>query len=172
VSAAAYLGGGIGIGNGKCTGCDIQNGFGMRFYAGNEFNKNFSLEGGIGFVQAKEDLPGVELTYTQSVFDLTGVFSLPLSENFSLFGRGGFGFIGLSGEWDDGNGNTADLDGGNTIAPIYGFGAIFKLANNAKLRFEYSTMGKESSHYDSNLGYDVLDTIDASMTTVSYQVPF
>lgn len=167
-----YFGGSLGIGNGKCTGCNIDNGFGMRFYGGHEFNRNFSFEGGFGFVQAEEAFPGLKLTYTQKVFDLTAIASLPVSQFFSLFVRGGLGVVVLDGEWEADDGSTAGLDGGNSVDAIYGFGATYQLANKATLRFEYTSMGKESSHYDSSLGYDVLDTIDASMTTVSYQVPF
>lgn len=163
-----YWGGSIGIGNGDCTGCNVDPGFGMRFYGGYQFNKYFAAEGGFGFVQATEDVSGAEFTYVQKVFDISAIASLPVTEKFSLFVRAGVAAINMGGEVDVGGG-TAKLDGGSNPGAIYGFGATYQLANSAKLRFEYTTMGKESYHYDPAYGTDILDTIDASMTTVSYQ---
>lgn len=164
----AYWGGGLGVGNGDCTGCNIDTGFGMRVYGGYQFNQYFGAEGGFGFVQTTENYAGMDYTYVQKVFDLSAIASLPLSDNFSIFARGGYAAINMGGEVDTGSG-TAKLNGGSNPGAIFGFGLTYKLASDAKLRFEYTTMGKESSHYDANLGYEVLDTIDASMTTISYQ---
>lgn len=172
----AYWGGSLGVGNGDCSDCNIDTGFGMRFFGGYQFNKYFAAEGGFGFVQVTEggisdyvDAPSTpEITYTQKVFDLSVIASMPLSESFSLFLRGGIAVINLTGEVDFGN-SKARLKGGSNPGAIFGLGATYKLANQAKLRFEYTTMGKESYHYDPAYGTDILDTIDASMATVSYQ---
>jgi len=134
--------GGLGIGQstfvGACDGisspdsCEEKD-TAWKIFGGYQFNRNFAGEFGYtdlgkttlslaGFGSASNAVTG---------FELTGVGSVPVNEQLSVYGRLGF-FL-----WN------ADLKGlfgsasASGMGVTFGFGASFNLATNAALRLEW-----------------------------------
>ncbi len=73
-----------------------------------------------------------------SALQVSAIFSLPLSQEFSLFGR--LGIAELSVDWEDSDfvypGYESGYESQNKM--VYGFGANFDLSRDFSLRAEYN----------------------------------
>jgi OOP family OmpA-OmpF porin len=150
--------------NADCSGltsCDTKD-TALKFFGGYSFNKNWAAELGYADLgKAKFSGPGGDDELKGSAFDLTGVFTWPFSESFSVFGRAGLynGELKLSGV-DTGSKSTTDL--------TYGLGAGYDFNRNFGLRAEWQRYSKMKAHNDAT-GADDSGDVDAMTIGVLYR---
>jgi OOP family OmpA-OmpF porin len=131
-----YLGGGVGrldakdaCSAGSSAGCDDSVTIGKGF-GGYQFNRYFALEG--AFLIASE-FEILSATTSVTMLEASAVGLLPLSERFSLFGKGGLYRA------------TIDINAGLLFAsqtrtsggPMAGFGGSFDFTNKLTGRIEW-----------------------------------
>lgn len=105
-----------------------------KIFGGYKFNRNLAVEGGYAQLgEASVSGFGLSLTAEATAWDLAAVGSLPLGNNFSLFGKVGLysGEIEVSSNVPGGNGKKT------TSNLTYGFGAQFDFTRNLGLRGEW-----------------------------------
>ena len=137
--------GGLGIGQstfvGACDGISSpdscrEKDTAWKIFGGYQFNRNFAGEFGYtdlgkttlslaGFGSASNAVTG---------FELTGVGSLPVNQQLSVYGR--LGFFLWNVDFMDGTGLFGSASASGT-GLTFGFGASFNLATNAALRLEW-----------------------------------
>src|SRR5437016_4828755 len=84
--SSGYVGGGIGQSKfkGDCGGCD-KNDTSFRLFGGYQFTRNIAAELAYADLGKIKFTGGGEVAVT--AWDLSGVFSWPLANQFSVFGR-------------------------------------------------------------------------------------
>jgi len=102
----------------------------------NDFGNSYSMKGTIGAV------PYSVSGSKAKNWSLAGVGTLPLSNEFSVFGK-------LGWAWNDSNGGTATSAGTSVTLgsnrrsqPLYGVGASYAFTKNWAGRLEYEDFGK------------------------------
>ncbi len=161
--------GGLGIGQstfiGACDGisspdsCQEKN-TAWKIFGGYQFNRNFAGEFGytdlgkttasfVGFGSLSNAVTG---------FELTGVGSLPVNQQVSVYGR--LGFFLWNADFKDGTGliGSASASG---MGLTFGFGASFNLATNVALRLEWQRY-KEVGDVNTTINGDI-DLIGAGL---------
>lgn len=107
---------------------------GKKIFLGYQYNKNFAIEGGyvdLGKFKAS-DISGASAFAKAKVWQLVAVGTLPLANNFSLFGKAGLH------NWDvdaGGSGVGTISDKGTDFT--FGVGAGYELTKNLGLRLEW-----------------------------------
>jgi len=159
-----YIGAGLGrseardfcsIG-GACDSKDITG----NIFAGYQFNRHFAIEGGysnFGEATSSGFVGGVATTVVTETtgFELVGVGSLPLSENFSLYVKLGMFRYDSDGTATGGLSATAGDDG---FEPTFGFGAEYSFTRNLAARLEWQR------YYE--VGSGLLNTPKADITVL------
>jgi OOP family OmpA-OmpF porin len=120
----------------------------FRLLGGFQFNRYLALE--IGYHQlgtAKASVPGASVENKASLFELLGVVSLPIGNQFSLYGKGG-GYRGeMKGTFSSTAFGTTDEKATNS-AMTWGAGVRYDLMRNLALRGEwqrYYTVGEHET---------------------------
>lgn len=122
------------------TGSCDDTSTGKKIFLGYQFNKNFSIEGGyvdLGKAKATETFLGIPvLGFAKAkTWQLVAVGTLPLANNFSLFGKAGIH------NWDAETGISAlgltekVSDKGTDLT--FGVGAGYEITKNLGLRLEW-----------------------------------
>lgn len=145
-----YIGLGVGQSDAKeaCTelggvgfsgSCDDTS-TGKKIFLGYQFNPNFALEGGyvdLGKFKANGAVLGIPVSaYAKAkTWQLVAVGTLPLANNFSVFGKAGFH------NWDADAGVTAlgltSTTSDKGIDFTFGLGAGYDITKNLGLRLEW-----------------------------------
>lgn len=166
-SAQAEEGGYMGLGLGYATqkldlelDSDVKahtGKLGAKIYGGYQFNENFAVEGAYHYLNKSKitwDLSDAGetsngfLTTQGHVFSAAAVGILPLSPDFSLFGKLGAALYASKSTYQDtyNDGvtveNEHDSTRHTTLTPVVGIGAEYKIDKNMALRFEYENFGK------------------------------
>lgn len=157
-----YLGGSLGQSSVDIEGCGggvdcEEKDTAWRILGGYQFNSNLAVE--LGFHQfgdASASGPGGSLDFEANAFELVGVGKIPLSGQFSLYGKAGFyrGETTVSG--------TTVITGPIEIEETntdftYGLGAQYNLSRQLGIRAEwqrYTGMGDDATIGESDV--DVL----------------
>jgi OOP family OmpA-OmpF porin len=134
--AGFYLGGSIGESSGDCnstasTSCDDKD-TAWKIFGGYQLNRNFAVELGytdLGEVSSSGPF-GTKIEST--VWDLVAVGSLPLGNNFSLYGK--LGAYRAEAELSSSAGVSGDK---STTDLTYGLGARYDFTRNLGVRAEW-----------------------------------
>jgi len=137
---------GLGIGQSKandaCTGivgpgiaCDEKD-TSWKIFGGYQLNKNFGFE--LGYVQLGEATASFagfgSATIETKGFELLGVGTIPITQQFSLYGK--WGFFRWDVDFNDGTGLVGNAsDSGTDLT--YGFGVQYSFTKNLALRGEW-----------------------------------
>lgn len=126
-----------------------------RLQGGYRFNENLAVEAGyIDFGTAKYSAAytggGAQGKLKAGGVDIAGVVSLPVSQNFSVFGKAGLVAAKVKASLAaDGPASAAsDTASSTVVRPLAGIGGSFKLNQNVSLRAEIdhvSDLGKSST---------------------------
>jgi OOP family OmpA-OmpF porin len=126
-----YIGGSAGLSTIDCPGgagsCDDED-TAYKLFGGYKFNRNLAIEG--GYTPLGESSRG-SVTGEATAWELLGVGSFPLGNNFSIYGKLGFysGELEVSSPVASGKKTTTDL--------TYGAGVQFDFARNLGVRAEW-----------------------------------
>jgi OmpA-OmpF porin, OOP family len=116
-----------------------------KIYGGYNFNKNFGIEGGYtDFGKAKNVYrvsgTNVNLDYKAQALYVAAVGTLPLSDQFSLFGK-----LGVTANHASATASAAGVSvnaSGNKTSALIGVGAAFNVTKNVAVALEYEDYGK------------------------------
>ena len=153
-----YVGGNIGRAEQKLdvAGYSVkENTTGYQLVGGVDLTKNFGLEAGYADLrEASVSGNGARLTSKPQVFYVAGTATLPIDEQFSVFGKAGIASAhtkisasvpGLSDSGTD-----------NETTGVIGVGAAFHLNKNVSFVAEYEYFGKVAKDGDASLKADLL----------------
>lgn len=119
-----------------------------RLQGGYRFNENLALEGGfIDFGKAKytADYQGgsAQGRVKAAGIDVAAVLSLPVGENFSVFGKAGAVAARVKSTLTaDAPASLASNNASvNVVRPLFGVGATYKLSQNVDLRADLDHVG-------------------------------
>lgn len=134
---------------------DHGNGNQFRLQGGYRFNENLALEAGyIDFGKAKYQASyaggSAQGTLKAGGVDVVGVFSLPVTQEFSVFAKGGAVAAKVKAKLAaDAPAALADGNSSATVVrPLLGVGASYKLSEHVDLRADYdhvSGLGKSGT---------------------------
>jgi len=161
-SAQWYIGGGVGSSkiNGadgtvtplKITGAD-SNKASVKIFGGYQLTPNWGVEAQYADLGNRDfairNLAGVQLatgSLKATQFSIAGTGTLPLSSNFSLFGK-----LGISSN----HGKIAAVgvaDRGSKTSPLVGVGIAYNFNPKLAVRLEYEDFGKFSNDGGANGG--------------------
>ena len=138
--------GGLGIGQstfvGACDGISSpdscqEKDTAWKIFGGYQFNRNFAGEFGYTDLgKTTLSLAGFGSASTgANGFELTGVGSLPVNQQLSVYGR--LGFFLWNVDFKDGTGLFGGSASASGMGLTFGFGASFNVATNAALRLEW-----------------------------------
>jgi OOP family OmpA-OmpF porin len=154
----AYIGANVGHVNQKASvddlGSETESKTGYKLYGGFDFSKNFGVEGGyVDFGKSSgSGTDGVD-TFSYSLKP-TGVYvavtgTLPLSEQFSLFGKVGASFNHTKARVTLNADSASGSD--NRTSTLIGIGAAYNFNKNLALVAEYEDFGKVIKDDDASL---------------------
>ena len=129
-----YAGASIGQSKSDCNGggsCDDKD-TAYRIFGGYKFHPNIAVEGGYAPLgETSASFPGGNVTAEANAWDIVGVGSWPLGNNFSILGKLGFYNAEVKlGGLASGKKTTTDL--------LYGLGGQYDFNRNLGLRLEWS----------------------------------
>jgi OOP family OmpA-OmpF porin len=150
-AAGGYVGGGFGQSTydvddaGMTTTSRDENGSGFKLYGGYEFDQNWGVEVGyanLGKLKNVYNVMGTNVTVSAKSYSMyvAGTGTLPLNEQFSLFGKLGLATNHISVD-GSASGFTAS-DSGSKSGMMFGVGAAYNVTKNVAVTLEYENFGK------------------------------
>ena len=130
-----YAGASVGQSKSDCPGglgsCDDKD-TAYRIFGGYKFHPNIAVEGGYAPLgETSASFPGGNVTAEANAWDIVGVGSWPLGNNFSILGKLGFYNAEVKlGGLASGKKTTTDL--------LYGLGGQYDFNRNLGLRLEWN----------------------------------
>ena len=134
--AQAYVGGDLNTTS--VDGWSDATSFGV--YAGYEFNSNLAAE--VAYRKLGTFDSGVN-SIKLNMSQVSAVASLPLNDQFKVFGRLGYGFLNVSGY------NSYNVDNG----VIYGAGAQFNVTKSVGIRGEFTRIASDATQVTLGVNY-------------------
>lgn len=153
--AEAYLGGSVGQSMTKFDSSDStlagavtsheKTKTAYKLFAGYSFNPSFAIEAGyadLGKPSSKFVLPTETIPQTQkeSAWFVAGKGTLPINEQFNLFGKLGITQNKVSASWSDSGGGGSASNSRSGV--LYGIGAEYNATKQVGIRLEYEDFGK------------------------------
>ena len=132
-----YIGAAVGQSTTDCgtsgASCDDED-TAYKIFGGYKFNRNLAVEGGYTPLgESTASVGSANIKSEATAWDLVGVGSIPLGNNFSIFGKLGV----YSGELEVSS-NIAGVSGKKTTTDLtYGAGVQFDFARNLGVRAEW-----------------------------------
>ncbi|MDN2715614.1 porin [Janthinobacterium sp. SUN120] len=128
---------------------------GYKAYAGYDFTPNFGAEAGyVNFGKVKLYGEDASANLESSAFYVAATGTLPLNEQFSLFGKAG---VTQNRAKPSNNKDFFDFDGSkNKTAAVFGIGAAYHFDKKLSLVAEYENFGKVFSVDGGNMKADLL----------------
>jgi len=115
---------------------------GLAVFGGYKMNDTISLEAGYRSLLKESASQGsVSASVDLYALQFSGVFSAPVSNEFSVFGR--LGLNSLRGDVKIKDGNTTYSDSGNETKFLWGIGASYAFSKDVALRVEFQKPVKE-----------------------------
>jgi OmpA-OmpF porin, OOP family len=133
-----------------------ENATGFKLYGGYDYTKNFGVEGGyVDFRKVEKSALGYGASSKPSAIYLAATGTLPLNEQFSLFGKLGVAFSHTEvNAWAPGFfGNTTTK---NQTNAMIGVGASFALDKKISFVAEYENFGKVAKEGGDSVKADLL----------------
>lgn len=116
---------------------------GFKLYGGYQFNRNWAAElEYVNFGKYSADSANLHSTAKASGLGLSAVGVLPLSEQFSLFGKAGVLAKMVKADERNNSGSYIYSQKSTKFAPLLGFGAEYRLTPEMSVRAEYEYAGK------------------------------
>lgn len=117
-----------------------------KLFAGYEINKYFAIEGGyadLGEPKVNVTYPGGwdKGTQESSAWFVVGKGTLPISEQFNVFGKVGVTRNKVKSTWTDNTGGKNSTSDSRSRA-MYGVGAEYNVTKQVGIRMEYENFGK------------------------------
>lgn len=144
------MGAGFGAAQNKVSGVDFlpgteqkTNATGFKIYGGYQFNKNWAAEMSyvdLGKFSAQSNF--LNTTVKTSAFTLSAIGSLPVSDQFSVFGKLGLAAKTTNVDEFTPSYNYTYSEKKTTTAPLIGFGAEYRFTPSLALRGEYEYIGE------------------------------
>ena len=136
-------------------GSEKENKTGYKAYAGYDFTPNFGAEAGyVNFGKVKLYAEDASAHLKSSAFYVAATGTLPLNEQFSLFGKAGVtqnrAKISFNNDYFDFSGSK------NKTAAVFGIGAAYHFDKKLSLVAEYENFGKILDVDGGNLKADLL----------------
>lgn len=153
-----YIGGSVGRAEQKLdvAGYSIkENTTGYKLVAGAEIAKNFGLE--VGYADLREATiagNGARLSSKPQVLYVAGTATLPVNEQFSVFGKAGIATAHTEISASVRGFGTNGTD--NQTTGVIGVGAAYHLTKNVSFVAEYEYFGKVAKDGDASLKADLL----------------
>ena len=153
-----YVGGSVGRAEQKLdvAGYSIkENTTGYKLVAGADITKNFGLEAGYADLrEASISGNGAHLSSKPQVFYVAGTATLPIDEQFAVFGKAGIAtaHTKISASVRGFGANGTD----NQTTGVIGLGAAYHLNKNVSFVAEYEYFGKVAKDGDASLKADLL----------------
>jgi OOP family OmpA-OmpF porin len=163
-----YLGGSIGQsavdieGCGGVVNCDDKD-TAWRILGGYQLNRNIAVE--LGFHQfgdASQTFPGGQVAFEANAIEIVGLGSLPLGNNFAIYGKAGF-YRGETKATGSNFSGAIDLKETNTDL-TYGLGARYDFNPKLGIRAEWQRY--------TNMGGDAVGESDVDVLSVGVIVGF
>lgn len=145
------------VGDDSFSNNEKQNRFGFKLYGGYQFNDNFAVEGGyayfnkdkLSFNTQNSDISGSGQIQTklQAMF-VTANGIIPLNDSFAVFGKAGLALMHAKSDGSFsfssiyGSGHISGNADKNSVTPVIGAGAEWKLNKSVALRAEYEYFGR------------------------------
>jgi OOP family OmpA-OmpF porin len=148
-----YAGASVGQSKSDCAGgtsCDDKD-TAYRVFGGYKFHPNIAVEGGYAPLgETSASFPGGgKVTAEANAWDIVGVGSWPLGNNFSILGKLGFYNAEIKlGGLASGNKTTTDL--------TYGIGGQYDFNRNLGLRLEFNRYSKVKAPGGGDSDIDVM----------------
>jgi OOP family OmpA-OmpF porin len=154
----AYVGGNIGRAEQKLDVAGYStkdNTTGYKLVGGVEYTKNFGLE--VGYADLREvsiSGNGARLASKPQVFYVAGTATLPIDEQFSVFGKAGIATAHTKISASMPGFSTSGTD--NETTGVIGVGAAFQVNKNVSIVAEYEYFGKVAKDEDASLKASLL----------------
>jgi len=165
--AQGYVGGSLGRSMTTFDGTDFEpfpgethsfekNKTAYKLFAGYNFNKNFAIEGGY----ADLGKPAQNVAWVggsgkgvqkESAWFVAGKGTLPINEQFNLFGKLGLTQNKVKASWSDTDGFSGS-DSKSRSGVLYGVGAEYNVSKQIGVRMEYEDFGKFGSQFVNDTG--------------------
>jgi OOP family OmpA-OmpF porin len=134
--AGFYIGGSVGQSTADCnatarTSCDDED-TAWKIFGGYQFNRNFAAELGYSELGEVSSSGPFSTKVDSKLWDLVGVGSIPLGNNFSLYGK--LGAYRADAELSSSVGVSGDK---STTDLTYGLGARYDFTRNFGVRAEW-----------------------------------
>jgi OOP family OmpA-OmpF porin len=150
-AAGGYVGGGFGQSTydvddaGATTTSRDESGSGFKLYGGYEFDQNWGVEVGyanLGKLKNVYNVLGTNVTRSAKSYSVyvAGTGTLPLNEQFSLFGKLGLATNHIS--VDGSAGGFTVSESGSKSGMMFGVGAAYNVTKNVAVTLEYENFGK------------------------------
>jgi len=146
------------LGNNGASGLsshDSGNGNQWRLQGGYRFNPNLAIEAGyldFGTAKYKANYAGgtAHGSLKAGGVDVVGLASIPLSDDFSVFGKAGLVYANVKSSLSASDPAALASDNNSTrvLRPLLGVGASYKITQNADLRVDFdhvSGLGKSAT---------------------------
>lgn len=147
-----YLGAGIGYSHYKATkigevfkdGNQKNSGTGMKLYGGYQFDNIWAVEFEyVDFGKYTNKIPQAELSVRSSGIGISGIGTIPLSSEFSVFGKLGAFTKFSKAQLQSTDGVERNQDKNTSTVPMVGLGTEYHFTQNVSLRAEYEYFGKD-----------------------------
>lgn len=159
---SAYAGANIGraeqkinVDTGFGNASEKENTTGFKLYGGYDFTPNVGIEGGyVDFRKVEKSALGYGISSKPHALYVAATGTLPLNEQFSLFGKLGIARSHTSFDaWGPG---FTDSASDNQTTPVIGVGASFALDKKISFVAEYENFGKVAKDGSDNVKADLL----------------
>lgn len=160
-----YLGAGIGYSHNKVENLDFfgdrdqkNSATGLKLYGGYQFDNIWAVEFEyVNFGKYTNKSTTDEFSISSSGIGVSGVGNLPLSDEFSVFGKLGAFTKFSKAQVQSNDGDEYFQEKSASIVPMLGLGAEYHLTQNVSLRAEYEYFGASKlKDSDIKLGNELL----------------
>ncbi|HJV00912.1 MAG TPA: outer membrane beta-barrel protein [Burkholderiaceae bacterium] len=155
----AYVGVNVGRAEQKMdvegVGSEKDSSTGFKLYGGYDYSKNFGVEAGyVDFRKVEKSALGYGASSKPESIYLAATGTLPLNDQFSLFGKLGVAFNHTEVKaWEPG---FSDSTTKNQTSPMIGIGASFALDKKISFVAEYENFGKVAKEGGDSVKADML----------------
>lgn len=116
------------------------NGMSYSLLLGYKVNKNFAAEVGYTSLLSSASVANTTSTETTNGFEVAGIASYPINDNFSVYGR--LGYVSLNASYSPGSSATNN-------GFVYGPGVQYDFSKDVGARVGYNIYNTQSSSGDS-----------------------
>jgi OOP family OmpA-OmpF porin len=135
-----------------------ETGNALKLYGGYAFNQNWGVEGGyanLGTMRNVYTESGINVGTTVKSYSVyvAGTGTLPLNDQFSLFGKLGLttNHASISATATGSGGSATVSDSDSKASTMFGIGASYAFTKNLALTMEYENFGKSAEDVETQM---------------------